>query len=442
MVSDARNRLRSMGGIMASSPELMQAAGFPASGAVAPVVPSVMGTPQSPGMPPEGLNFAEWLELSRREREDLGYPVSIVGGQIHFPDQGTRALPDAAQEEADVTPAEVLRLAQAEQLRGALGYPASGLAREAKEAAARRLDAEAPAAAALAERDTRARAQKELQRVMPGGMRIGEEDPDRVAEAKAEEDRAARAAAQQRLQDTAPEDLLTLGGKLAPPPADDDNTPGAKRTLRERYEQRLELFKDIFGESDEARARDRAMSLAMLGLAIASGQSPNALTNIAQGAMVGLQGMSEQEQARRDREQGLRQLALETTIDEQSAAADAEARAAEQEYDRETRLMVEQIRAAGGGGSSTYTPERLRQQVIDSVLGKPLEFPQLQDPDGTINPSLLNAYADAVVTRAATTGSAPTVEQRIEELRSEGRSDEEIAAGLRANNLDPADYGL
>jgi len=43
---------------------------------------------------------------------------------------------------------------------------------------------------------------------------------------------------------------------------------------------------------------------------------------------------------------------------------------------------------------------------------------------------------------AAAPAVAPTVEQRIEQLRAEGRSNEEIAAGLRAKKLDPADYGL
>jgi hypothetical protein len=74
-----------------------------------------------------------------------------------------------------------------------------------------------------------------------------------------------------------------------------------KKDLRSRYKEKIELFKEIYGEDDEDRARDKAMSLAMLGLAIASGQSPDALTNIAQGAMAGVQGMSEQEQARRER---------------------------------------------------------------------------------------------------------------------------------------------
>ena len=216
------------------------------------------------------------------------------------------------------------------------------------------------------------------------------------------------------------QETLRVLEETAPPPPSDDNTPSAKRTLRERYNQRLELFKDIFGESDEARARDRAMSLAMLGLAIASGQSPNALTNIAQGAMAGLQGMSEQERARREREQGLQQAALTSVLDEQAAAAAAEAEAEGRAYDRATRLLVERVRAASGQGS-TYTPERLRQLVIDNVLSDPLEFEQLQDPDGTINPAKLNAYADAVV-NASLGGDTSDVEDLSGRPAPEGYS--------------------
>jgi|AKVG01.1.fsa_nt_gi hypothetical protein len=103
-------------------------------------------------------------------------------------------------------------------------------------------------------------------------------------------------------------------------------TRPSKGGLRQRYDDRLALFQDIFGTDDKDEARDRAMSLAMMGLAIASGQSPNALTNIAQGAMAGLQGMSEQEQARRAQEQGMKTQAFETVLAEMEAERDRAAK--------------------------------------------------------------------------------------------------------------------
>ena len=55
---------------------------------------------------------------------------------------------------------------------------------------------------------------------------------------------------------------------LAPSPDDTEDD------LRTKYEARAKLFQEILGE-DEAGARNKGMDLAMIGLAIMSGQSPN-----------------------------------------------------------------------------------------------------------------------------------------------------------------------
>ena len=150
------------------------------------------------------------------------------------------------------------------------------------------------------------------------------------------------------------------GPRRQPPPA------STKKDLRSRYKEKIELFKEIYGEDDEDRARDKAMSLAMLGLAIAAGQSPDALTNIAQGAMVGLQGMSEQEQAQREREQGLRGLALETAIGD----IDREAAAEESRLDREARLAIAGARSGGGAEKSRaeYRYNEVFKQTYESLV--------------------------------------------------------------------------
>ena len=71
----------------------------------------------------------------------------------------------------------------------------------------------------------------------------------------------------------------------------DETGNGDTPDIRARAEERIKLFQDLFG-SDEPTARDRAMQFAMIGLAIAAGQSPNALTNIASGLLAGTQAMT------------------------------------------------------------------------------------------------------------------------------------------------------
>lgn len=110
---------------------------------------------------------------------------------------------------------------------------------------------------------------------------------------------------------------------------------GGEPTLRSRAEDRIKLFQDLFG-ADEPSARDRAMQFAMIGLAVAAGQSPNALTNLASGLLAGTEAMSEQESARREQERGLRTSAVQSVLDELAAQREAAARAGTSFQDTES----------------------------------------------------------------------------------------------------------
>jgi hypothetical protein len=81
------------------------------------------------------------------------------------------------------------------------------------------------------------------------------------------------------------------------------------------FEQALSRVGRVMGgEGKDEDSRKKAMAnLAMIGLAIAAGQSPDALTNIAQGALSGMQAMTAQEARERDLEREARLTALEMT---------------------------------------------------------------------------------------------------------------------------------
>lgn len=134
--------------------------------------------------------------------------------------------------------------------------------------------------------------------------------------------------------------------ELAPSPDDTEDD------IRTKYEARAKLFQEILGE-DEAGARNKGMDLAMIGLAIMSGQSPNFLTNIAQGGAAGLQAMSTRDEAARERQRLIKTTALESVLDEEAASTAAAATAAEKALDRQTRIDVANIGAAGGANNMT-----------------------------------------------------------------------------------------
>jgi hypothetical protein len=107
-------------------------------------------------------------------------------------------------------------------------------------------------------------------------------------------------------------DLRTFFGIEQP-----SRAPGSRR---ERVEQELELIREVFGDRTRDQARDRAMNLAMIGLAIAAGQSPNMMTNIAQGALAGTQAMQRAQAAAQEREDEQRMLAYRNVLEEDQEA--------------------------------------------------------------------------------------------------------------------------
>jgi hypothetical protein len=531
MANEARNRLRSMGGIMASSPELLQAQqGYQDGGTVSPTVPVVGGldttddaraarsfgrtpyldglvdapnlnpNPVAVGSAPLTPRGQESEQFRRGVLDDIRLTSDAILQGVELPPSygvgGASGLLGGAFDVAG----GAASLVGADRVSASLEGWSDQLYNQARalfedgifsldqidqedlnlepEEFGPVLEQARQDAAAEEDAQTRMRAQEELQRSMPGGMRIGEEDPKIVADTKMEESKSDRAEAQRRLQQTRPEELLTMGGKLAsaeelaPPPDPDDNTPKAKRTLRDRYEKRMELFKDIFGESDEARARDRAMSLAMMGLAIASGQSPNALTNIAQGAAAGLQGMSEQEQARREQERGLKTLALESVLDDLSAEKEAAAQAEERVFDRQTELLVEDAKNSSGvssaldrlGAGRMYEDalERAGNEYNEGVISVPEGVEpaaviadrvnalmrrriQLGIADNQMNPETGRRILE-VLGAGAATSSPSTIDSRVQDWitqrREQNVSDERIRELLERRGHTPEDYGL
>jgi hypothetical protein len=156
------------------------------------------------------------------------------------------------------------------------------------------------------------------------------------AEAEAD-DRESRNFRLRQAQERAAKELArdTDGGDGGPAPFDFDAS----------FEQALSRVGRVMGgEGKDEDSRKKAMAnLAMIGLAIAAGQSPNALTNIAQGALSGMQAMTAQEARERDLERESRLTALEMT---EKAADRASAE----------RIAAMRLRGTGGNRFSPTEP--------------------------------------------------------------------------------------
>jgi hypothetical protein len=163
----------------------------------------------------------------------------------------------------------------------------------------------------------------------------------RAAEAEAARDAAENLDSDEKeVLDTDFKKLLDDDRRLTQ--GDGDPDPDDLETLAQR---RIELYRRLFGE-DEPTPRDKNMQLAMIGLAIAAGQSPDALTNIAQGALTGLQAISAEDSARRDRDRELRGAAVSGLLSEQADARKETLAQRQERIDRYNKGRQEIIVAA------------------------------------------------------------------------------------------------
>lgn len=121
-------------------------------------------------------------------------------------------------------------------------------------------------------------------------------------------------------------------------------TGSAADTVQGRVAQYEQLFQEMFGESDEDKARERYMNLAMIGFAIASGEDPSALKNIASGLLQGTQQMREDAAVRRQREDRIKELAVAAGLEDER--------------------LARRLAASGGAGGTRFSPT---EPFVDAV---------------------------------------------------------------------------
>jgi hypothetical protein len=405
---EARTKLRDMGGIMSSFPELSSEVQRFQDGQEVRVTGSGM-TPANV-VPP--ITYPEWLRMSRREREAAGLPVSPIGGELYFnrlgvglglndPETGEQlpgtVLEQLQEEAANPDPWGFGSFAptgggpEARRARAILGEALFGGLRGPAEAAASiPIGAGAligDVAGTVAEGTGTVASTLASAAGLPGAaesLQDAAEPPEREQPVAGTEDLEMTTG-----ETISPDDGPLLPGEEEQPVAGAEDGEGAPaqvdpdailaamqedltalgeqddQTLRERYEDRLQLFQDVFG-SDEQTARDRSMALAMIGLAIAAGQSPDAITNIASGALAGLQSMSAQEERRRERGREARGMALESAMGELAAQRDAQAETAAFQREADLRRELAAIGAGGrdgAGGVNLATGNAILQAV-------------------------------------------------------------------------------
>jgi len=131
------------------------------------------------------------------------------------------------------------------------------------------------------------------------------------------------------------------------------------------------LISDTFGVDASRYDNLKALNRAAVGFAIAKGD------DIAAALESGARGAAAIEQSRLSREDSMSQMALQQVFAE--------------------KLAGMRNAAAMAGKASDYTPERLRQRVIEAILRSPDQFNVYDEATGSVDPIKVQREADILV---------------------------------------------
>ena len=111
-----------------------------------------------------------------------------------------------------------------------------------------------------------------------------------------------------------------------------------KLSPKESVKEFQSMYKDMLGMDDEDKEKEKWHQMAMIGFAIAAGQDPSALANIAGGLLEGTKMMKSDRARKQDREDKFTMMAIQSADEERRSLRDAGTRA-----DERTQTQLDQI---------------------------------------------------------------------------------------------------
>ena len=152
------------------------------------------------------------------------------------------------------------------------------------------------------------------------------------------------------------------------PPSDDK--PDAPKTRKQRMLESVDMISELFGIREKDKAEDMYDLMATIGFAMASGESPNAMKNIADAFLVGAQMKRADKKEDKKLDQAIRTLAVKDVLEQES-----DERALEQLLARETRqdsralaLYAEKLRIKEQMDPTSPAGRYLSSELGDAVL--------------------------------------------------------------------------
>jgi len=130
-------------------------------------------------------------------------------------------------------------------------------------------------------------------------------------------------------------------------------------TAKEKVTALQAMYKEMLGMDDEDEEKEKWHSMAMIGFAIAAGQDPNALSNIAGGLLEGTKMAKKDRMRKQDRDDKFTMMAIQSADEDRRTALAAGVRADERTQDQLNQIALLEKR----GEINAATANDLRIEV-------------------------------------------------------------------------------
>lgn len=154
--------------------------------------------------------------------------------------------------------------------------------------------------------------------------------------------------------------------------------PDATLTRQQRLERNVAMYKKLFGRDPKDIKEENGFNLAFMGFAIAAGKDPNALVNIAQGSKEGLTLFRESKKAQQAREDDANRFGLSQTLKEEGDIKAAKQRWAELKFGANKDMIMAKFKTDADLLKFAAT-QTLAESRLDKQLAQQLKIAEKRD---------------------------------------------------------------
>jgi len=255
-------------------------------------------------------------DLNRRAldyyRTDTFVPPSeiygdVIGGDVRAIAKYQGASPEEVQAISD----RLAREAAADEAAKEQGFfteKDEDIQSEFDEAIAKQqamLDADADAASLEDLKTTAEEIKEKKEKTDPETLPVlGEKDADADAKA-AQEESFSRSDAPKKIQKSLKENPDNPAGAVTTSTLNDEGIDTSNMSLKERVKSMRGVLSELIGDSDEDKNEEFWLAMARIGFGVAAGEDPNALKNIADGVLDGINEIAKDRKADKKRDDDL-----------------------------------------------------------------------------------------------------------------------------------------